>query len=79
MVPVFIFVHIFHKIVFFYKKSRLNFNRPYLFPFREELIPVLRRHGEFLATVCTTGGKYATAIGSAHALAESVLVDALAV
>ena len=43
------------------------------------LPPVFRRHGKLLATVCTAGCKDATAVGSAHALAEAVLVDALAV
>lgn len=62
-----------------YEKKRQILHLTLLNPYGLILKPVFGRHGEFLATVCTTGCKDATAIGSAHALTESVLVDALAV
>ena len=54
------------------------FNR-FFKPVGVKLPPLLGGYGEFLATVCTTGCKDATSIGSAHALTEAMLVDALAV
>ena len=42
------------------------------------LEPVLGRYGQLLATMTTTGCEYAAAVGSRHALTETMLVDALA-
>ena len=37
------------------------------------------RHGELLATLCTTGSQYAATISRLHALTETMLVVSLSV
>ena len=43
------------------------------------LVPVLGRDSELLAPVCAACSEYAAAVRSAHTLAETVLVDTLAI
>lgn len=72
------------KISFFIDKSHKKAGRPAKRPaFRKlvgkGLVPVFGRDAEFLPAVTTASREYATAVRSAHALTEAVLVDSLAV